>query len=53
MAVNAFEDPSSRSNPRMPLMSELAGLFWSAYRGRRPAKATAAPEEMVMEGASV
>src|SRR5947208_2578364 len=53
MATNAFDDPSSRSNPRMPLMSELVGLFWSAYRGRRPAEAAAAPEEMVMEGASV
>ncbi len=32
----AFDDPSWRSNPRMPLMSELAGLFWSAWRGRTP-----------------
>src|SRR5208282_1578180 len=30
----AFADPSWRSNPRMPLMSELADLFWKAYRGR-------------------
>ena len=30
----AFDDPSWRSNPRMPLLSELAELFWSAYRGR-------------------
>ncbi len=30
----AFDDPSWRSNPRMPLMSELVELFWSAYRGR-------------------
>jgi acetaldehyde dehydrogenase/alcohol dehydrogenase len=30
----AFDDPSWRSNPRMPLLTELAELFWSAYRGR-------------------
>ncbi len=30
----AFEDPSWRSNPRMPLMSELVELFWKAYQGR-------------------
>jgi acetaldehyde dehydrogenase/alcohol dehydrogenase len=34
----AFDDPSWRSNPRMPLMSELAGLFWKAYEGRGLAK---------------
>jgi acetaldehyde dehydrogenase/alcohol dehydrogenase len=34
----AFDDPSWRSNPRMPLMSELAELFWRAYRGRGMAK---------------
>ena len=39
----AFDDPSWRSNPRMPLMSELAGLFWSAYRGRSPAKSRVPP----------
>jgi acetaldehyde dehydrogenase / alcohol dehydrogenase len=49
LAKNAFDDPSWRSNPRMPLMSELVALFWSAYRGRRPAKASAA----VLEEASV
>ena len=31
----AFDDPSWLSNPRMPLMSELAELFWQAYQGRR------------------
>jgi acetaldehyde dehydrogenase/alcohol dehydrogenase len=31
---NAFDDPSCRSNPRMPLMVELAELLWDAYRGR-------------------
>ena len=30
----AFDDPSWRSNPRMPLMSEMGELFWKAYEGR-------------------
>jgi len=30
----AFADPSWRSNPRMPLLTELAELFWKAYEGR-------------------
>ena len=35
----AFDDPSWRpTNPRMPLVSELADLLWKAYRGRRPSK---------------
>jgi acetaldehyde dehydrogenase / alcohol dehydrogenase len=34
----AFEDPSGRSNPRMPLMTELEELFWKAYEGRGLAK---------------
>jgi acetaldehyde dehydrogenase / alcohol dehydrogenase len=41
LTKNAFDDPSWRSNPRMPLVSELAGLFWSAYRGRGPAETAA------------
>ena len=41
----AFDDPSWRSNPRMPLISELAELFWKAYRGRGPAKAAGAVEQ--------
>jgi acetaldehyde dehydrogenase/alcohol dehydrogenase len=41
----AFDDPSWRpTNPRMPLMSELAELFWRAYEGRGLAK-TAGPSE--------
>ena len=40
----AFDDPSWRSNPRMPLISELAELFWSAYRGRGSAKSAATAE---------
>jgi acetaldehyde dehydrogenase/alcohol dehydrogenase len=34
LAKIAFDDPSWRSNPRMPLVSELVELFWRAYRGR-------------------
>jgi acetaldehyde dehydrogenase/alcohol dehydrogenase len=34
LAKTAFDDPSWRSNPRMPLVSELVELFWRAYRGR-------------------
>ena len=50
----AFDDPSWRSNPRMPLMNELSGLFWSAWRGRSPAKAAGSGEPMAaMEGAEV
>ena len=30
----AFDDPSWRTNPRMPLLKELEGLLWSAYEGR-------------------
>jgi acetaldehyde dehydrogenase / alcohol dehydrogenase len=38
----AFDDPSWRSNPRMPLMSELEALYWKAYQGRGPAKVAGA-----------
>ncbi len=34
LARIAFDDPSWRSNPRMPLISELVELFWLAYEGR-------------------
>jgi acetaldehyde dehydrogenase / alcohol dehydrogenase len=34
LARHAFEDPSWRSNPRMPLIQELEELFRSAYAGR-------------------
>jgi acetaldehyde dehydrogenase/alcohol dehydrogenase len=37
----AFDDPSWRSNPRMPLISELDDLFWKAYKGRGLAKCAA------------
>ena len=33
LAKIAFDDPSWRSNPRMPLVAELVQLFWSAYEG--------------------
>ena len=38
LAKIAFDDPSWRSNPRMPLMSELEELLWKAYEGRGLAK---------------
>ncbi len=38
LVERAFDDPSWRSNPRMPLMNELADLFRSAYQGRTPAE---------------
>ncbi len=41
----AFDDPSWRSNPRMPLISELADLFWKAYEGRSPAKVVSVAEQ--------
>jgi acetaldehyde dehydrogenase/alcohol dehydrogenase len=34
LANAAFDDPSWLSNPRMPLVAELAELFWKAYEGR-------------------
>ncbi|MGA2580819.1 MAG: bifunctional acetaldehyde-CoA/alcohol dehydrogenase [Bryobacteraceae bacterium] len=43
LAKIAFDDPSWRSNPRMPLVSELIDLFWKAYYGRTPAKVVSAP----------
>ena len=30
----AFDDPSWRSNPRMPLVPEIVQLFWRAFEGR-------------------
>ena len=45
LAKIAFDDPSWRSNPRMPLVSELVDLFWSAYQGRSPAKVAGSPQE--------
>jgi acetaldehyde dehydrogenase / alcohol dehydrogenase len=39
LSKNTLDDPSWRSNPRMPLVSELIELFWKAYEGRSVAKA--------------
>ncbi len=36
----AFADPSWRTNPRMPLLSELEELFWKAYQGRGAGEAS-------------
>jgi len=47
LTKRAFDDPSWRSNPRMPLISELAELFWKAYEGRGPAKALMAVQERI------
>ena len=44
MAKIAFDDPSWRSNPRMPLMNELEELFWKAYQGRGVAEAVGASQ---------
>ena len=45
LVKNAFDDPSWRSNPRMPLMTEMAELFGKAYEGRGPAKASGSSQE--------
>ncbi|MGB8011612.1 MAG: bifunctional acetaldehyde-CoA/alcohol dehydrogenase [Terriglobales bacterium] len=44
----AFDDPSWRSNPRMPLMSELTELFWKAYRGRNSAAIADAARQLTL-----
>jgi acetaldehyde dehydrogenase / alcohol dehydrogenase len=44
LARVAFEDPSWRTNPRMPLIGELVELFRSAYRGRGKAKSAGAAQ---------
>jgi acetaldehyde dehydrogenase / alcohol dehydrogenase len=40
----AFADPSWRSNPRLPLVTELGELFWKAYQGRGQAQAAGAAQ---------
>ena len=45
----AFDDPSWRSNPRMPLVSELVELFWSAYQGRSVAKVAKVSQQQTAE----
>ena len=45
LVKNAFDDPSWRSNPRMPLIGELVELYWKAYAGRSgPESATEQPD---------
>lgn len=44
LVKNAFDDPSWRSNPRMPLMNELVELFWKAYEGRTTASKSCVSE---------
>ena len=39
------DDPSWRSNPRLPLVNELVGLFCSAYQGRGQAKVASATKQ--------
>jgi len=45
LAKITFDDPSWRSNPRMPLVSELVELFWSAYQGRGRTKVAGASRQ--------
>jgi len=53
MSKVAFDDPSWRSNPRMPLLRELTGLFRMAYAGR-PANRVAEMELVAeQEGVNV
>jgi len=49
LAKTAYDDPSWRSNPRMPLMDELIELFWKAYQGRGLAPATGTPRRQTVE----
>ena len=49
LAKIAFDDPSWRSNPRMPLVKEMVELFWSAYRGRGVAKVPSTSQEAVQQ----
>jgi acetaldehyde dehydrogenase/alcohol dehydrogenase len=49
LVKTAFDDPSWRSNPRMPLLSELTELFWSAYRGRGSAKVADAAQKKTVD----
>jgi acetaldehyde dehydrogenase/alcohol dehydrogenase len=45
LVKTAFDDPSWRSNPRMPLMNELVELLWKAYEGRGVAKIAAVSQQ--------
>jgi acetaldehyde dehydrogenase/alcohol dehydrogenase len=48
LASLAFDDPSWRSNPRMPLMTELVELLWKAYEGRGVPKADATSQKQTV-----
>ena len=49
LAKIAFDDPSWRSNPRMPLVKEMVELFGSAYRGRGVAKVPSTSEQKAVQ----
>jgi acetaldehyde dehydrogenase/alcohol dehydrogenase len=49
LAKIAFDDPSWKSNPRMPLVNEIVELFWSAYKGRGPKAAEQGPKQKSAE----
>jgi acetaldehyde dehydrogenase / alcohol dehydrogenase len=49
LAKIAFDDPSWRSNPRMPLVKEMVELFWSAYRGRGVAKGPSTSQQETVQ----
>ena len=48
LVKNAFDDPSWRSNPRMPLLQEMVELFWKAYQGRTEGKVATEPRLQVV-----
>jgi acetaldehyde dehydrogenase/alcohol dehydrogenase len=50
LARMAFDDPSWRTNPRMPLLNELADLFRLAYSGRGSATKGLVTEELAYAG---
>ena len=49
LAKVAFDDPSWRSNPRMPLVTELVDLLRQAYQGRSPAKAPSSAQPQIVD----
>jgi acetaldehyde dehydrogenase/alcohol dehydrogenase len=53
LAKIAFDDPSWRSNPRMPLVKEIVELFWAAYNGRGPKAEKAEPAKTHKEMVAV
>jgi acetaldehyde dehydrogenase/alcohol dehydrogenase len=53
LAKIAFDDPSWRSNPRMPLVKEMVELFWSAYRGRGVAKVPSTSQQETVQQQTV